>query len=120
MISAAASLLFLQVLLWEWSLMCWIKMYATGDVVQLFAAEDYLSRCALVNYRVKQFVYTCIRAVHHNRLVLSVLSSLTFEPLSFLYFLAGCYFPFSLLFFFALDSKLLVTVKQYYLLISFY
>ncbi|WVY92397.1 hypothetical protein V8G54_031485 [Vigna mungo] len=39
----------------------------TGDVVQLFAAEDYLSRCALVNYRVKQFVYTCIRAVHHNR-----------------------------------------------------
>ncbi|XP_027931583.1 E3 ubiquitin-protein ligase UPL6 isoform X1 [Vigna unguiculata] len=39
----------------------------SGDVVQLFAAEDYLSRCALVNYRVKQFVYTCIRAVHHNR-----------------------------------------------------
>ncbi|XP_068495990.1 E3 ubiquitin-protein ligase UPL6 isoform X2 [Phaseolus vulgaris] len=39
----------------------------SGDVVQLFAAEEYSSRCALVNYRVKQFVYTCIRAVHHNR-----------------------------------------------------
>jgi len=79
--------------------MCTIKMYATGDVVQLFAAEDYLSRCALVNYRVKQFVYTCIRAVHHNRLVLFVLNSLTFGPLAFLNFLPGCYFHFSLLFF---------------------
>ncbi|CAJ1963098.1 unnamed protein product [Sphenostylis stenocarpa] len=51
----------------EWSVRVEIKMYATGDVVRLFAGEDYSNRCALVNYRVKQFVYTCIRAVHQNR-----------------------------------------------------
>ncbi|XP_020205693.1 E3 ubiquitin-protein ligase UPL6 [Cajanus cajan] len=39
----------------------------SGDVVRLFAGMDYSSTCALVNYRVKQFVYTCIRAVHQNR-----------------------------------------------------
>ncbi|TKY72456.1 E3 ubiquitin-protein ligase UPL6 [Spatholobus suberectus] len=39
----------------------------SGDVVRLFAGVDYSSKCALVNYRVKQFVYTCIRAVHQNR-----------------------------------------------------
>jgi len=74
-------------------------MYTTGDVVQLFAAEEYSSRSALVNYRVKQFVYTCIRAVHHNRLVSFVLNSLLFGPLAFLNFFGGCYFLFSLLFF---------------------
>ncbi|RDY14851.1 E3 ubiquitin-protein ligase UPL6, partial [Mucuna pruriens] len=41
----------------------------SGDVVRLFAGMDYSSTCALVNYRVKQFVYTCIRAVHQNRLL---------------------------------------------------
>ena len=74
-------------------------MYATGDVVQLFTAEEYSSRCALVNYRVKQFLYTCIGVVHHNRLVSFVLNSLFFGPLTFLNFLAGCYFLFSLLLF---------------------
>ncbi|KAK7246229.1 hypothetical protein RIF29_41089 [Crotalaria pallida] len=39
----------------------------SGDVVRLFAGVDYSSSCALVNYRVKEFVYTCIRAVHQNR-----------------------------------------------------
>ncbi|CAL0334474.1 unnamed protein product [Lupinus luteus] len=39
----------------------------SGDVVRLFAGVDYSSTCALVSYRVKQFVYTCIRAVHQNR-----------------------------------------------------
>ncbi|KAH1208996.1 E3 ubiquitin-protein ligase UPL6 [Glycine max] len=39
----------------------------SGDVVRLFAGVDYSSTCALVNYRVKQFVYTCICAVHQNR-----------------------------------------------------
>ncbi|XP_061370457.1 E3 ubiquitin-protein ligase UPL6-like isoform X2 [Gastrolobium bilobum] len=39
----------------------------SGDVVRLFSGVDYSSARALVNYRVKQFVYTCIRAVHRNR-----------------------------------------------------
>ena len=56
--------------------MCRIKIHATGDVVRLFAGVDYSSTCALVNYRVKQFVYTCICAVHQNRLVSFVLNSL--------------------------------------------
>ncbi|XP_061360254.1 E3 ubiquitin-protein ligase UPL6-like isoform X2 [Gastrolobium bilobum] len=38
-----------------------------GDVVRLFAGVDYSSTCTLVNYRVKQFVHACIRALHHNR-----------------------------------------------------
>ena len=48
--------------------MCRMKIYAAGDIVGLFAGVDYSSTCALVNYRVKQFVYTCIRALHQNRL----------------------------------------------------
>ncbi|KAL2341623.1 hypothetical protein Fmac_009563 [Flemingia macrophylla] len=39
----------------------------SGDVVRVFAGVDYSSTYGLVNYRVKQFVYTCIRAVHQNR-----------------------------------------------------
>ncbi|KAK7303645.1 hypothetical protein RJT34_14556 [Clitoria ternatea] len=39
----------------------------SGDAVRLFAGADYSSTCALVNYRVKRFVYTCIRAIYHNR-----------------------------------------------------
>ncbi|XP_019419938.1 PREDICTED: E3 ubiquitin-protein ligase UPL6-like isoform X2 [Lupinus angustifolius] len=37
------------------------------DVVRLFAGVDYASTCASVNYRVKEFVYTCIHAMHQNR-----------------------------------------------------
>ncbi|XP_057756826.1 E3 ubiquitin-protein ligase UPL6-like isoform X5 [Arachis stenosperma] len=39
----------------------------SGDVVGLFSGLDYSSTCPLVNYRVKQLVYTCIRALHQNR-----------------------------------------------------
>ncbi|XP_057430179.1 E3 ubiquitin-protein ligase UPL6 [Lotus japonicus] len=39
----------------------------SGDIVRLLAGADYSSVCALVNYRVKQLVHTCIRAIHHNR-----------------------------------------------------
>ncbi|QHO06575.1 hypothetical protein HN51_065436 [Arachis hypogaea] len=39
----------------------------SGDVVRLFSGLDYSSTCPLVNYRVKQLVYTCIRALHQNR-----------------------------------------------------
>ncbi|KAE9599205.1 putative aminoacyltransferase, E1 ubiquitin-activating enzyme [Lupinus albus] len=39
----------------------------SGDVVRLFAGVDYSSTRALVSYRLKQFVYTCIRALHQNR-----------------------------------------------------
>lgn len=63
--------------------MCRIKIYATGDVVELFAGADYSSVFALVNYRVKQLVYTCIRAVHQNRLALFFFNSLLFGPLAF-------------------------------------
>ncbi|KAL5541465.1 hypothetical protein UlMin_009175 [Ulmus minor] len=38
-----------------------------GGIVSLFAGMDYSSRHALVDYRVKQLVYACIKAVHQNR-----------------------------------------------------
>ncbi|CAK9136438.1 unnamed protein product [Ilex paraguariensis] len=37
------------------------------DVLSLFAAEEYSSRHSLVDFRVKQFAYACIQAVHQNR-----------------------------------------------------
>ncbi|KAJ8528900.1 hypothetical protein K7X08_030640 [Anisodus acutangulus] len=39
----------------------------SGDVVSLFAGTEYASNPALVRYRVKKFVHTCIRAVYGNR-----------------------------------------------------
>ncbi|GAB2265588.1 E3 ubiquitin-protein ligase upl6 [Dionaea muscipula] len=39
----------------------------TGDIMILFAGLDYSSRQGLVDYRVKQLGYACIRAVHANR-----------------------------------------------------
>ncbi|MED6147694.1 E3 ubiquitin-protein ligase upl6 [Stylosanthes scabra] len=42
-------------------------VHEDGDVVKLFADVDYSSRCGLVNYRVKQLVYSCICALHQNR-----------------------------------------------------
>lgn len=39
----------------------------SGDIVSLFAGTDYSSNHALVDYRVKQLAYACIRAVHMNR-----------------------------------------------------
>lgn len=39
----------------------------SGDVVGLFAGIDYSSKRALVDFRVKKFVFACIQAVHQNR-----------------------------------------------------
>ncbi|XP_074307347.1 E3 ubiquitin-protein ligase UPL6 [Silene latifolia] len=39
----------------------------TGDAIALFAGMDYFSNRGLVNYRVKQLTYACIRAVHAYR-----------------------------------------------------
>ncbi|CAL8991067.1 unnamed protein product [Prunus brigantina] len=39
----------------------------TGDIVSLFAGMDYSSNRALVNYRVEQLAYLCVKAVHQNR-----------------------------------------------------
>ncbi|GAV71666.1 HECT domain-containing protein [Cephalotus follicularis] len=39
----------------------------TGDIVSLFAGTDYLSKYALVDYRVKKFAFVCIEAIHQNR-----------------------------------------------------
>ncbi|KAF3456410.1 hypothetical protein FNV43_RR01060 [Rhamnella rubrinervis] len=39
----------------------------SGDIVSLFAGMDCSSRQALVDYRVKQFAYVCLKAVHQNR-----------------------------------------------------
>ncbi|XP_021854512.2 E3 ubiquitin-protein ligase UPL6 [Spinacia oleracea] len=39
----------------------------TGDVIILFAGLDYLSNHTLVDHRMKQLSYACIRAVHANR-----------------------------------------------------
>ncbi|KAL3812242.1 hypothetical protein ACJIZ3_013510 [Penstemon smallii] len=38
-----------------------------GDVVSLLAGPDYSSKRGLVEYRVKNFAYACIRAIHENR-----------------------------------------------------
>ncbi|KAJ8435762.1 hypothetical protein Cgig2_003184 [Carnegiea gigantea] len=38
-----------------------------GDLINLFADMDYSSNHSLVDYRVKQLAYACIRAVHANR-----------------------------------------------------
>ncbi|PON64889.1 HECT domain containing protein, partial [Parasponia andersonii] len=38
-----------------------------GDIVSLFAGMDYSSKHALVDYRVKQLAYICIKAIHQNR-----------------------------------------------------
>ncbi|KAL9240764.1 hypothetical protein vseg_014947 [Gypsophila vaccaria] len=39
----------------------------TGDAITLFAGMDYSSNRGVVDYRVKQLTYACIRAVHANR-----------------------------------------------------
>ncbi|GMN55087.1 hypothetical protein TIFTF001_024203 [Ficus carica] len=39
----------------------------SGDIVSLFAGMDYASKHALVDYRVKQFAYICLKAIHQNR-----------------------------------------------------
>ncbi|XP_057476367.1 E3 ubiquitin-protein ligase UPL6-like isoform X2 [Actinidia eriantha] len=39
----------------------------SGNILSLFAGVDYSAKYALVDYRVKQLAYVCIRAVHHNR-----------------------------------------------------
>lgn len=41
-----------------------------GDIVSLFSGMDYSTNHALVDYRVKQWAYCCIQAVHHNRIQL--------------------------------------------------
>lgn len=38
-----------------------------GEVISLFAGMDYSSNRSLVDYRVKQLTYACIRAIHANR-----------------------------------------------------
>ncbi|XP_057476366.1 E3 ubiquitin-protein ligase UPL6-like isoform X1 [Actinidia eriantha] len=40
---------------------------SAGNILSLFAGVDYSAKYALVDYRVKQLAYVCIRAVHHNR-----------------------------------------------------
>ncbi|KAF5941575.1 hypothetical protein HYC85_019217 [Camellia sinensis] len=40
---------------------------SAGDILSLFAGVDYSSKYAVVNYRVKQLAYACIRAVHQDR-----------------------------------------------------
>ncbi|XP_057750940.1 E3 ubiquitin-protein ligase UPL6 [Arachis stenosperma] len=42
-------------------------VHEDGDVVKHFAGVDYSSTGGLVNYRVKQLVYSCICALHQNR-----------------------------------------------------
>ncbi|KAI6685132.1 hypothetical protein NL676_031045 [Syzygium grande] len=42
-------------------------VHDSGDLVSLFAGEDYLSRQALVDFRVKRLAYSCIDAVYKNR-----------------------------------------------------
>ncbi|KAL5782068.1 hypothetical protein ACOSP7_007097 [Xanthoceras sorbifolium] len=39
----------------------------SGDIVSLFAGMDYSFNHALVDYRVNQFAFACIQAVHQNR-----------------------------------------------------
>ncbi|XP_042055165.1 E3 ubiquitin-protein ligase UPL6-like [Salvia splendens] len=39
----------------------------SGDAVSLFAGMDYSSKRALVEYRVKNFAYACLRAIYENR-----------------------------------------------------
>lgn len=41
-----------------------------GDVVSLVSGIEYSSERALVNYRVKRFVFACIHAIHENRIQL--------------------------------------------------
>ncbi|CAL5412978.1 unnamed protein product [Camellia sinensis] len=40
---------------------------SAGDILSLFAGVDYSSKYAVVNYRVKQLAYACIRVVHQDR-----------------------------------------------------
>ncbi|GMP76226.1 hypothetical protein CsSME_00032998 [Camellia sinensis var. sinensis] len=44
---------------------------STGDILSLFAGVDYSSKYAVVNYRVKQLAYACIRVVHQDRNLLT-------------------------------------------------
>ncbi|XP_076930594.1 E3 ubiquitin-protein ligase UPL6-like [Bidens hawaiensis] len=39
----------------------------SGGVLKLFGGSDYLSKHALVDFRVKMLAYACIQTVHHNR-----------------------------------------------------
>ncbi|KAJ7980436.1 E3 ubiquitin-protein ligase UPL6 [Quillaja saponaria] len=41
-----------------------------GDIIRLFSGEDYPSKFALVNYRLKELAYACVHAVHWNRIEL--------------------------------------------------
>ena len=43
--------------------------HTAGNILSLFAGVDYSAKYAMVDYRVKQLAYVCIRAVHHNRFV---------------------------------------------------
>ncbi|XP_028080491.1 E3 ubiquitin-protein ligase UPL6-like isoform X1 [Camellia sinensis] len=40
---------------------------SAGGILSLFAGVDYSSKYAVVDYRVKQLAYACIRGVHQNR-----------------------------------------------------
>ncbi|THG14289.1 hypothetical protein TEA_021874 [Camellia sinensis var. sinensis] len=44
---------------------------AAGGILSLFAGVDYSSKYAVVDYRVKQLAYACIRGVHQNRNLLT-------------------------------------------------
>ncbi|KAK9075671.1 hypothetical protein SSX86_003997 [Deinandra increscens subsp. villosa] len=45
-----------------------LSQFSKDDgVLKLFGGSDYLSKHALVDFRVKRLAYACIQAVHHNR-----------------------------------------------------
>jgi len=51
-----------------------INKYSAGDAFTLFAGHDYSSEPIriLVNFRMKKLAYVCIRALHHDGLVLFI------------------------------------------------
>ncbi|KAK4405437.1 E3 ubiquitin-protein ligase UPL6 [Sesamum angolense] len=42
-------------------------VHDNGDVVSLFAGMDYSSKRGLVEYRIKNLAYACVRAIYENR-----------------------------------------------------
>lgn len=42
--------------------------HMTGDIVSLFSGSDYSSQHSMVDFRVKKLAFTCIEAIHQNRL----------------------------------------------------
>lgn len=49
-----------------------IWCFCKTGIVSLFGGIDYMSVRALVDYRVKQLVYVCLKAVHQKRLVKTI------------------------------------------------